>query len=570
MSILTNFLILALVLGMAYWWSTQGLFSATIHAVLTVLAGALGFALWEPLAVGLLLGFIPGYAWGVALVVPFALGLLGIRFLIDRLVPGNLDFHPLVNSIGGAVMGAFSGVIAAGMLMIGLQFIGPFDVPYHPWSINASNQLERTESLWIPVDDMTSLLYVSLSSGSLRPMDGQTLASHIPAPAQSAGLFQRGARKVSAHAIKPSAVQITGYREASAGAVRPLKREQIKLAEGRKLVIVTTQIGANQAADPDGVFTVAPTQLALMHSGPGGEMSLTPSMGYLYGPKGETFGPMRPGEYARSKSRVANATYHWMFIIEEGQKPEFIRLKQLRVEVPEQVTADEEETVEMLASVEWASQTEPESAPGAERARARAERSEAREDRPGEEVEMGYAEGAPAGAMGRTAKVSPKLPTVVSANDFNMLGNGQLRDNEVVSAYGTVPQATGRIGRELAVDQLHYDPQSSAIVQVRLDERNARSLYGRVREFSAQTQPPLLEDADGDTYPAIGYVRVTDSQLEMRIDTMNPIRSLSQIDMESMQPGNEMVLYFQVARGIEISEFRIGNASRQELSLRVP
>ena len=38
----------------AYWWANQGLFSATIHFVCVLCAGALAFATWEPI-VGILM-----------------------------------------------------------------------------------------------------------------------------------------------------------------------------------------------------------------------------------------------------------------------------------------------------------------------------------------------------------------------------------------------------------------------------------------------------------------------------------------------------------------------------------
>ena len=40
-----------IVLLIAYWWASQGLFDAFIHFVCVVIAGALAFAFWEPVTV---------------------------------------------------------------------------------------------------------------------------------------------------------------------------------------------------------------------------------------------------------------------------------------------------------------------------------------------------------------------------------------------------------------------------------------------------------------------------------------------------------------------------------------
>ena len=63
--VLFNLLCILLVGIIAYWWANQGLFSAIIHLLCVVTAGALAFAFWERLTLGLLLrgSWFDGYAW---------------------------------------------------------------------------------------------------------------------------------------------------------------------------------------------------------------------------------------------------------------------------------------------------------------------------------------------------------------------------------------------------------------------------------------------------------------------------------------------------------------------------
>src|SRR5436190_8436030 len=87
-----NIVIILLVLLIAYWWANQGLFSAILHLVCVVIAGAITLSVWEPLTVGLLLrgnGF-DDYAWGVSFIGIFAISLLILRVIMDKTIGANV------------------------------------------------------------------------------------------------------------------------------------------------------------------------------------------------------------------------------------------------------------------------------------------------------------------------------------------------------------------------------------------------------------------------------------------------------------------------------------------------
>ncbi|NIM31085.1 MAG: hypothetical protein GTN60_07155, partial [Pseudomonas stutzeri] len=92
MFVVLNLIVIALVLLIAYWWANQGLFSAIIHLLCVIVAGALALAFWEPITLGLLLkgGFFDAYAWGVSLLGVFVLALLVLRLATNKLVPANV------------------------------------------------------------------------------------------------------------------------------------------------------------------------------------------------------------------------------------------------------------------------------------------------------------------------------------------------------------------------------------------------------------------------------------------------------------------------------------------------
>ena len=142
-----NLLVIAFVLGMAYWYALQGLFTAFTHILVVIAAGSMALALWEPLVINFLAYRMPAFAWGVGLLAPFALLLIFLRLAVDRLVPMNLQFPNLANLIGGGVLGALSGVLTAGFLIIGIGFfpLPPRTLGYQPYVVAADGELVPNE-----------------------------------------------------------------------------------------------------------------------------------------------------------------------------------------------------------------------------------------------------------------------------------------------------------------------------------------------------------------------------------------------------------------------------------------
>ncbi|MGA1517490.1 MAG: hypothetical protein ACO396_06925, partial [Phycisphaerales bacterium] len=71
MIVVLNLLILGLAALIAYWWASQGAFSALLHLLCVIAAGVLAFAVWEPVAIKLLgMGALSNFAWGLGLLAP--------------------------------------------------------------------------------------------------------------------------------------------------------------------------------------------------------------------------------------------------------------------------------------------------------------------------------------------------------------------------------------------------------------------------------------------------------------------------------------------------------------------
>jgi len=177
-----NILIVVLVLAIAYAWMVRGAFSSMLHMLCALIAGVIAFAVWEPLSLMLVkmspergfFSFIESVAWGVALIVPFAVSFLLLRMLSDKAVPNNIKNNGAVNYAGGAIFGLATGVISMGILVIGVgnmrvatNFLGYQPLWYSTDRQNGAGSLVKSDALWVPVDKIVARLYGQLSNGSM-------------------------------------------------------------------------------------------------------------------------------------------------------------------------------------------------------------------------------------------------------------------------------------------------------------------------------------------------------------------------------------------------------------------
>src|SRR3954471_3928244 len=97
--------LIILVLAVAFFHYTQGMFSAAISAILAVFAAVLAVSLHEWVVEHLLKGAMADTAHGMMLLVLFAVIYLIPRILFDKLVPGNVRVPAIVDKVGGAALG---------------------------------------------------------------------------------------------------------------------------------------------------------------------------------------------------------------------------------------------------------------------------------------------------------------------------------------------------------------------------------------------------------------------------------------------------------------------------------
>jgi uncharacterized membrane protein required for colicin V production len=157
-----------LILGIAFFQIIQGLFSAMIMLILTILASAIAFNWYEPLA-GAVAGNLGAYAPGAALLALFVVTLFVFREVLDRVIRGNVVLGVWADRIGGGGFGLLTGLLLVGMLTIIMQMLpfGPSLLGYQPYD-SQFQEADAGPPRWAA--DFTLGLMKTLSAGSLQPI----------------------------------------------------------------------------------------------------------------------------------------------------------------------------------------------------------------------------------------------------------------------------------------------------------------------------------------------------------------------------------------------------------------
>jgi hypothetical protein len=107
--------------AIVFFHSLQGLFSATISAILTVLSAAIAFSYHEPVVESLLGGKVADEAHAMVLLALFGISYIVLRTIFDNVVKGNVRFPAAIDKAGAVIMGLVVAVFATGIMAIAAQ-----------------------------------------------------------------------------------------------------------------------------------------------------------------------------------------------------------------------------------------------------------------------------------------------------------------------------------------------------------------------------------------------------------------------------------------------------------------
>ncbi len=562
--VLFCYLVLAIVL-----WGHYGLFSAFLHLMLTIACGVLALAIWEPLVVGLLMD-LPGnrYAWCLGLLAPFVLLLLGARAVQDRLVKTNMRFENITNMVGGGLFGLFSGILASGLLIIGVGMlpIGRSVLDYQPITLLPNGTLEGQagKGLLLPVDRWASGFFAMLSRGSFYPTNGRPLAQYQPDLALRAVLNRIQPDKDASNVMHPDSMKIEGVAYYSAVDVSAVDVAALVDDPSQKtipvLLVGTVWDSAEGVGtyDRDGGLRVAPAQVRLAMSQLAAELPVKwhrPLGVVMRGSFPEPIAVLfnREKHIAYTKTRT-NARLFWAFQIDErdidADKFLFVRMLRLPLPAIDQMWKRRyEQYVSAMFRRPDAAPTDPSQGP---------------------ELAGGPSITAPdggaahhGGGVADVVEATADLPSSVSRHHIHGHQH-ELRDNgkTLFDGKGEIPRATA-VSKKTRVDSLYTAPDEY-MVRVHMHRESARSLFGQARQMGARVLTFFLQDSVGNQHHAIGFVwkKAATGAQYIEVNRLGSIQHVSQLPLSDMRREDNLYIYFAIPKGVGVSKLVVGKAEQ--------
>lgn len=589
-----NILIAGIVLGLAYAWMVRGFFSAFLHLLCVLIAGALAFALWEPASYFLMdlspekgfLSFVESAAWGIGLIVPFAVFLLLSRLVADKVVKSNLKNAGAVDYAGGAVCGLGVGVITAGIFVIGIQGMRlPTNMGYRPvWYTEdraaGAGSLVQTDRLWIPADKLTSALFQNLSEGSMSTP--QSLAKWYPnlesvgfaarlSPGDGAGRNIIGPEDFSI--IKTYTVGPVDQTAPAAdlllfeGAAAPQRYLDVRgrapgqdgAPDAGRLIgyVLEFQPGAKERGKSGGQLILSNGQVSMIaRNETTGESTMIFPLAAI---SENTAADGRLGRWRFDANDVfissvggqSNVTVGFEFFVPEGFEPIGLNVRQTRARLagaPDPIVFDD--TADRDRRVRSGSILESET-------NART----ARDDSDAVVIDPSTAGNRGGGDSGiaLTSSVGTIIPSQIARSRLTLDDDNLIADGQAKFIPDEVGRSNAPTARTMRVDSFALG-RNQAMVQVDVSPGQAISFASEAARLAPTDRPIVLVDSNGNEYQAIGFIYEDREIFEIRY---TPGSTLTGVDdtppISSTRDDQSLKLLFIVTDGVDIEQFAIGD-----------
>ncbi len=562
---------IALAAGIAYAWVVRGFFSAFLHMICVIIAGAFAFAFWEMAALAILnnapggfFGFAGDAAWGIGLIAPFIVSLGVLRFIVDSLVKSNAQVEDAFNYIGGGVCGLVSGVISAGIFVNAVSFMRvPAEFFGHqPVTYGSAGNFQATSNLLVPVDRLTASFYGHLSENVLAVPD--PLARYYPDLAVAAG-----AQRMSdgggdnRNSVSPDALSLTGAftvaKQSGSGAsvlgdFNNPGVQQVAGLDGNPVptpyVVGYVVSFGSGTREQFGQIVVSKGQSRLVteNETTGERLTSFPIAISSQARAGEdVFGRYRydtDGTHIASVGGAAEAPMAIEFAVPRGHEPVALYVKNVRLNITGIETRDYADAGARDLDIQTGNLL------GGSRAQ--------NLDTSNAAVVQTPNQGQPAGLV-----MGTRLPRQYGLQEGQTRGVTINEDNQIdggQQAYA-LSEVGVRVERALAVNEFAVTSDTT-ILQVTMSGDPSQipsSVFGPAAVAIDNSQAPTLVDTSGRVYPAIGYLYTDRDKAEIRYTPSQPMRAMNEgPGLSSTRDDQEMILLFRVSLGVEIEHLAIG------------
>ncbi len=591
-----NFIVIALVLGLTYAWMVRGLFNAFIQMLCTIIAGAIAFAVWEPLAYLLVsvskdrgfLSFIGDSAWGIGLIIPFAIALVGLRVVSDKVVKANIKNVGAVDYAGGGLCGAVIGVICAGVTTIGVQSIRvPADfLGYQPlWYTEdrgtGGGSLVLSDSLWLPADKLTGWIYSGLSVGSMstsQPLDRWYPTLHAAGMASRISQGNGAGRNtikpddfriVAAYTVgTPQAAQPIADLLTPRGASTPQRYTDVHgdtVGQGHlQGYIIEFEPGAKEAGGQSAKGSqviVSNGQISLITEDQNGETTpVYPIAVISEGERGNEPGQL--GRWAFDAREVfissvggqSKVKMGFEFVIPDGHTPIAMTVRQTRRLLddtsPAPMVLDSPNDRDLR--IRSGSIFEGGVASGPELDDSLAVRID------------GSATGGRSPAFSISNSIGESFASQTARSRFNLDDGNLILSGE--AKFLPEERAQRGLSRELKVERFAVG-RGQVLVQIDVSRDRPISFLGEAARSAPTDEPLVLIDSRGGEYEAIGYTYVDRELIEVRYTPGSTLSGVSDTPtISSARDDQKLVILVIVTEGAQIERFAIGDMVIAEFS----
>ncbi|MBC8203794.1 MAG: CvpA family protein [Planctomycetes bacterium] len=521
MIIIFNILLIGMAALIAYWWATQGLLSAVLHLVCVIAAGTLAFAFWEPIANAMMSGgTFDNYAWGVSLIGTFAISLLILRIISDKIAFGNTQFPDIVNLGAGGVAGMCSGVLTVGICVISMGFIQSTSeiMGYQGYGRDSSNNAIVTNvggQLIVPFTKLTNDFFGMLSVGAFRPDISDTpLRQYNPKIDELSCLVRDSIDNGKGQlALLPNAASVTKVRMSESG-----------------LIVMQVHFKA-EALDFGGQLSLSSSQVRLISKANGQK---TPEVIYPVRWEQET---QNDGEnvynfdavshYASSVPARKTADITFVFEANDTFIPRFLQIRGTRLDVP---TVDSA----ALAAVDVERYTGKVVSP---------------EDIRGGRPVMGY-------PLDNIVLITERLGRLTLST--NGLPSSITVENQYFVEGKLIRKWTNLgVSGKLRVKGVKND-EGAKVVQIDVSRDSAASIFDLLPVVGENAEIALI-DNDRNKYWPIGYYLDAGGKMDLTLTPGSPIRTIGELPPLPTSGAIKMTLIFQVTEGQTIREFMLGD-----------
>ncbi len=526
-----NILVLVLVLLIGYWWANQGLFSAVIHLLCVIVAGALALAFWEPIGVGLFMksSWFVSYAMGIALVGTFVVTLFVLRLSSNLLIPGNLEVPKWANLAFGYPVGLFAGVLTMGITVIGLGMLQSQHtmLGFVGHARSGSGTITNRSSMWLPVHQLTAEFYGQMSVGALSssaPLRHYNPDVHLQAASLVRDSFRKGRGQV---AMRPSAASIEGAWVCQDRCV-------IKVRFGRgardfgsqQLIVSASQVRLiSHARDTQRPAVEYPTRWRQEISDGGGKV----------------FAFDDTSHYVTTLPARESSDVLFEFPWREGLVPRFLQIKNARLEV----RINQIQNIPSCNAIMRGRGSGPsitvESFAGVPRLPISRN---------------------PSNAISLTASTSPVSTSTNKARRIKHI------DNKLSEGMAIFSRERTNVSSALRIDSF-YEPDGTRVVQVDISRGSPGSIFSAAAQQAAEGSVPMLVDSTGHTYSAVGYLYEKPQNIEIRIEPATGLTA-EQIPHLPSSGDQKLRVIFYVSENSQIIGLQYGDVSLARCTLDIP